>query len=245
MKRRSAVAGVPFDAVSVDQARSFAVGAVEEGGFHSVLFSNAAKVVSAERDERLRLALAGADLVGVDGQSLVWAGRLLGHSVPERVAGIDFMLDLLSVAGDRGWRVFLLGATDEVLDRVEGFCRERHPALVVAGRRNGYFSREQDAEVAEAVRAARADVLFVGMPSPLKELWIADQGPRTGVALAVGSGGSFDVVAGVVKRAPKPVQRVGLEWLWRVFQEPRRLWKRYLTTNSRFIAVVLRERFRP
>lgn len=244
MIQRREMSGVPFDSASVAQARAFAIRAVEEGHFRSVMFANAAKVVSAEHDEQLLRALASADLIGVDGQSLVWAGRLLGHQIPERVAGIDYMLDLLRVGGERGWRVFLLGATDEVLRGVESFCRDEHPGLVIAGRQHGYFGRERDDQVAATIQAARADVLFVGMPSPLKELWIVHKGPMTGVALAVASGGSFDVVAGQVKRAPRPVQRIGLEWLWRVLQEPRRLWKRYLTTNSRFITMVLRERMR-
>lgn len=236
--------GLPCAVIDVVQAREFARGAVARGGFHSVLFANAAKVVSAERDPTLRAALWGANLLAADGQSLVWASRLLGQPLPERVAGIDYMLDLLRLADLSKWRVFFLGGKDEVLDGVEDFCRKQHPNLIVAGRHHGYFPPERDAEIAGLVRATEADLLFVGMPSPRKELWIADHGPATGVSLAVASGGSFDVIAGTVRRAPALWQRLGLEWLWRVVQEPRRLWKRYLTTNTRFLAMVIRDRAR-
>lgn len=236
--------GLPCARADVPGAREFAVEAVQDGGFHSVLFANAAKVVMAEKDEVLRDALYRADLLAADGQSLVWASRVLGDALPERVAGIDYMLDLLRVGSERGWRVFFLGGRDSVLDEVVEHCRREHPGLVVAGRHDGYFAAERDAEIAEIVRASEADVMFVGMPSPRKELWIVDHGPATNVALAVASGGSFDVIAGTVKRAPMLWQRLGMEWLWRVVQEPRRMWKRYLTTNSRFLAKLARERVR-
>lgn len=236
--------GLPCATVSVAEAREFARGAVGSGRFHSVLFANAAKVVMAESDARLRDALYRADLLAADGQSLVWASRVLGTPLPERVAGIDYMIDLLGVADTHGWRVFLLGGRDEVLEQVKSFCRENHPGLTIAGSHHGYFPDERDPEIAAVVRDSGADVLFVGMPSPRKEHWIVDHGPATGVALAVASGGSFDVIAGAVRRAPLLWQRAGLEWLWRVVQEPRRLWKRYLVTNSRFLAMVARERIR-
>lgn len=236
--------GLPCARLDVPGAHEFAVEAVGDGGFHSVLFANAAKVVMAEDDAVLRTALLGADLLAADGQSLVWASRVLGEALPERVAGIDYMLDLLRIGGERGWRVFFLGGRDHVLDAVERYCAREHPGLVVAGRHDGYFPPERDAEIAAIVRSSGADVMFVGMPSPRKELWISDHGPATGVALAVASGGSFDVIAGTVRRAPMVWQRLGLEWLWRVVQEPRRLWKRYLTTNSRFLAMLVRERLR-
>ena len=239
-----ALLGLPCSTIDVAGAHDFAVRAVDEGGFHSVLFANAAKVVAAERDAELRDALLRADVLAADGQSLVWASRLLGRPLPERVAGIDYMLDLLGLAAERGWSVYFLGAKAEILDRVEEWCARVHPALRIAGSHHGYFPPEQDGDVADAIQASGADLLFVGMPSPRKELWIIESGARTGVSLAVGSGGSFDVVAGAVKRAPALWQRLGMEWFWRVVQEPRRLWKRYLTTNARFVAMVARERFR-
>lgn len=239
--RSPTLLGLPCADVDVEGAHAFALDAVSGKQFRSVLFANAAKVVMADRDSDLRDALWGADLLAADGQSLVWASRLLGQALPERVAGIDYMLSLLGLADARGWRVFFLGGREAVLERVEEFCRRSHPGLVVAGSHHGYFEPERDAEIAALVRASEADIVFVGMPSPRKELWIARHGPSTGVALAVASGGSFDVIAGVVTRAPALWQRLGFEWFWRVVQEPRRLWKRYLTTNSRFLAMTVRE----
>jgi N-acetylglucosaminyldiphosphoundecaprenol N-acetyl-beta-D-mannosaminyltransferase len=211
---------------------------VASGEFHGAMFSNAAKVVMADRDPALREALTMAAFVGADGQSLVWASRLLGMPVPERVAGIEYMEALLAVGGRRGWRVFLLGASDEVLGRVVDWCAASHPGVEVVGRRNGYFAPEADPSVAAAITATQPDVVFVGMPSPRKELWIHEHGRATGAALVVASGGSFDVIAGTVRRAPTLWQRLGLEWFWRVVQEPRRLWKRYLTTNTRFLVML-------
>lgn len=232
---------MPCDSVTLAEAVEFAERAVASGDFHGALFSNAAKVVMADRDPALKEAMTRAAFVGADGQSLVWASRLLGTPLPERVAGIEFMEALLAVGGRHEWRVFLLGASDAVLAGVLDWCRANHPGLAVVGRRNGYFAAEADVTVAAEIAEARPDVVFVGMPSPRKELWIDQNGRATGAALVVASGGSFDVIAGTVRRAPELWQRLGLEWFWRVVQEPRRLWKRYLTTNTRFVAMLVRD----
>ncbi|MFW5878416.1 MAG: WecB/TagA/CpsF family glycosyltransferase, partial [Myxococcota bacterium] len=199
---------------------------------------NAAKVVRMRGDPSLCRAVLESDVLLADGMSLVFAGRLLGKSLPERVTGIDLMHSLLEEAGAEGWRVYFLGATQEVLDAAVARAIERYPGLVVAGSHHGYFSEEEEAAIVAAIRDAGPDLLFVGMGSPKKERFLARWAAESGASVCHGVGGSFDVMAGLVRRAPQVVQAAGMEWLWRVAQEPRRLWKRYLVTNSAFSLMV-------
>jgi N-acetylglucosaminyldiphosphoundecaprenol N-acetyl-beta-D-mannosaminyltransferase len=174
---------------------------------------------------------------------VVWAARLLGVRVPERVAGIDLMGRLIALCETEDWPVYFLGAKDDVLAGFEAEALRRHPQLRVAGRRNGYFSADHEAGIAETIRASGARLLLVAISSPMKERFLARNMERLGPLLAVGVGGSFDVWAGKATRAPLWMQRVGLEWFHRFAQEPRRMWKRYLVGNLRFAWIVLRARF--
>jgi N-acetylglucosaminyldiphosphoundecaprenol N-acetyl-beta-D-mannosaminyltransferase len=199
---------------------------------------NAAKLVAMREDPELERIVSEAELISADGQSVVWASRVLSDPLPSRVAGIDLMFELFALAERRGYRVFILGARDDVLERALGRLHERHPALVVAGARDGYFSDDDDAAVAAEVAAHRPDIVFVAMPSPRKEYWLGTYGRRLGAPFIMGVGGSIDVLAGHVRRAPVLLQRLGLEWLFRLAQEPRRMFRRYLWGNTRFIAYV-------
>jgi N-acetylglucosaminyldiphosphoundecaprenol N-acetyl-beta-D-mannosaminyltransferase len=189
-------------------------------------------------DDRLRNAVLGCDLILADGQPVVWAGRLLGQPVPERVAGIDLMFALLAEAERQGQRVYFLGAREDVLQRMLAEVARRHPDLHVAGSRNGYFGKDEEAAVVEAVKESGADMLFIGVSSPKKELFVDEWGSRTGAYVVHGVGGSFDVLAGEVKRAPAWASKNGLEWLYRALQEPLRLGPRYLTTNTVFLGML-------
>ena len=205
---------------------------------------NAGKAVMMQNVPGLREIVQNCDLVNADGQSVVWAGRLLGIAVPERVTGIDLMGKLLALAENEGYPVFFLGATQEVLDIFVTEVRRRLPRLQIAGARNGYFGSDAgaDAEVAAEVAASGARLLMVAMSSPRKEFFLAEQLPKMGPVFAMGVGGSFDVWAGKTRRAPAWMQRAGLEWFYRFLQEPRRMWKRYLVGNTRFMLLVLKER---
>jgi N-acetylglucosaminyldiphosphoundecaprenol N-acetyl-beta-D-mannosaminyltransferase len=205
---------------------------------------NAAKLVRMRGNDRLRDAVTGCDLVLADGQSVVWASRLLGQPLPERVAGIDLLLGLLPEAARRGQRVYFLGAREDVLGRMLTAVADRFPDLKVAGARDGYFSAAEAPAVADAIHEARADLLFLGMSSPKKELFEEEWGPRTGAFVVHGVGGSFDVLAGEVRRAPVWWREHGMEWLYRAIQEPLRLGPRYFTTNARFVGIVARELLR-
>lgn len=206
---------------------------------------NAAKVVKLTKDDLLRDSLLEADVLLADGQSVVWASRLLRQPLPERVAGIDLFESLLGLADRDGLRVYLLGAKPEVLARLEKVIAERWPGLVIAGSRDGYFTEEESADVAADIVLAKPHMLFLGITTPKKEIFLGKHGDLLGVPVLHGVGGSFDVFAGVTRRAPVLWQRFGLEWAYRLLQEPRRLWRRYLTTNVTFVGLLARELVKP
>ena len=199
---------------------------------------NAAKLVSLRSDARLREIMGRAELATADGMSVVWASRLLGDTLPTRVAGIDLMSRLLELAEQEGYRVYILGARAEVLERAVANIRRRHPTLVVAGYRDGYFADADAAHVATEIRSSQPDILFVAMSSPRKEYFVDEHREALGTPLLVGVGGSVDVWAGVARRAPAWMQAAGLEWLYRLIQEPRRLWRRYLVSNVAFLRLL-------
>jgi N-acetylglucosaminyldiphosphoundecaprenol N-acetyl-beta-D-mannosaminyltransferase len=206
---------------------------------------NAAKIVKLRHDAELRNAILDCDMLLADGQSVVWAGRMLGHRLPERIAGIDLFEELLGLAHRQQRSIYLLGAKPEILAALERQIERRWPNARIVGSRNGYFTDEEAPAIADSIRDARPDMLFLGMPSPKKEIFLRRFHTHLQVPVLHGVGGSFDVLAGLTRRAPRLWQRLGLEWAYRLAQEPGRLWKRYLTTNTAFITLTLREAFRP
>lgn len=240
--------GLPFDAITLSEAVNRCADAVAEDRYLSVGVVNAAKVVTMRRDASLRYAVAGCQMILADGQSVVWASRVLGSPLPERVAGIDLFEELLTAAASDGYRVYFLGARPDVLSRMLVEVRRRYPGLIVAGGRDGYYHPGEEAAVAAEIRRSRADMLFLGMSSPRKELFLNTWGKETGARVVHGVGGSFDIMAGATRRAPLWYQRHGLEWFYRAKQEPFRLGRRYLTTNLSFMVMVasaaVRGRFR-
>ncbi len=231
--------GVPIHALSMDQVLAAVDQAVRRRERLRIGVVNVAKMVNMRRDPELAESVLTSDLVLADGMGVVWASRVLRASLPERVPGIDLMMRMLEQGASRGYRVYCLGATPEVLGTVVERIGQRFPGVVVAGSHHGYFREEEEARVASEIRSAAADILFVAMTSPKKERFLARWGDEMGVPVCHGVGGSFDVLAGKVKRAPAMWQRFGLEWLYRVVQEPRRMWRRYLVTNTVFGWMIL------
>ena len=238
---KARVLGVPIDPLSMDQVLERVGEAIRTHSRLHIGVVNAAKLVNMRRDPMLREDVLASDIILADGASVVWASRLLGHPLPQRVAGIDLMVEMLRAGAARGYRVYCLGATQDVLERTVGRMLADFPGIQVVGYQNGYFGPEDEEAVARAVSAARPDILFVAMTSPKKEHFLGRWSPRMQVPVCHGVGGSFDVLAGKVRRAPVAWQRLGLEWLYRVRQEPRRLWRRYLVTNTAFCAIVASE----
>jgi N-acetylglucosaminyldiphosphoundecaprenol N-acetyl-beta-D-mannosaminyltransferase len=236
--------GCPVDSLNLDQTVRRIEGFIRarEPRRHSAV--NAAKIVRMRKDERLRQIVGASDLVSADGQSVVWASRLLEKPLPERVTGIDLMQKLLQLAESRGYRVYLLGATEEVVIKLKEVLRRQHPGLNVVGWRNGYFSSREEEDVVEEINASGPHILFVGMSTPKKEYFLGKYQGKLRVPFCMGVGGSFDVLCGKSRRAPRFLRRVGLEWFYRFLQEPARLWKRYLVTNLLFLLYLSVERLR-
>lgn len=232
--------GCPLDAVTMAEAVRRCEQAIDSNSYLQHMAMNVAKLMAHRDDPALRAHVEDCGLVTADGQGVVWGARFLRMPVPERVAGIDLMKRLLEVAEERGFRVYLLGAKPDVLHAALTRLTEQYPDLQVAGARDGYFTESEEPDVCRAIRSANADILFVAMSTPKKEYFLGEHGRSLGVPFVMGVGGSVDVIAGVTRRAPRPFQRLGLEWAYRLVQEPRRLSGRYLRTNARFAALLIR-----
>ncbi len=235
------VCGVLIHSLTMNQVLGVVNETIVRHGRLLIGVVNAAKMVNLRKDPELRGAVLSSDLVLADGMSVVWASRLLGRPLPERVAGIDLMIRMLELADQQGYRVFLLGATQEVLGGVREHIASTYPGVEVVGARNGYYTPAEEESIAREIAATRPQMLFVAMTSPKKERFLARWSELMDVQVCHGVGGSFDVLAGLTRRAPRRWQALGLEWLYRVLQEPRRLWKRYLVTNTLFMGLVLRD----
>ncbi|MDB5586629.1 MAG: UDP-N-acetyl-D-mannosamine transferase [Devosia sp.] len=243
--QRKLLFGLSLDGIRMDEAVDRCRQAIQSRRPVLIGVVNAAKIVNLRRDPSLRDALLDCNMLLADGQSVVWASRLLGRPLPERVAGIDLFVELLDLAHRQQRSIYLLGAKPAILAALERQVAHRWPGLRLAGSHHGYFGETEAAEIAAEIRAASADMLFLGMASPNKEIFLRSFQHMLNVPVLHGVGGSFDVLAGLTKRAPLAWQNLGLEWAYRLLQEPRRLWKRYLVTNCAFVALTLREAVRP
>lgn len=232
--------GCPVDVLTMAETVDLARGAMRDRRRLQHVALNVAKFVNLRRDPVLSADVAGSDVIGIDGMGIVWAARLFGLPVRERVPGIDLLIGLLAVCAKDGFKPYFLGATPQTLQRSAEQVRTQYPALRFAGLKDGYFTPEQEPEIVSNIRNSGADCLFIGMPSPRKERFLAAHRDDLNVPFIMGVGGSFDVLAGQVDRAPVRMQALGLEWLYRVYQEPGRMWWRYARTNTLFAAVLAR-----
>ncbi len=235
------------DCSSEDVCRSIVDHARRRGAPAYVITPNAQHIVLLEKDDRFRRVYEGADLVVADGVSLLMAARFYGQTLRERVAGVDMFQQLCRLAARDGLRVCLLGGRPGSAELAREALERQFPGLLCATYcpPQGFeHSVSALADVDEAVRAAKPDLLFVALGAPKQEYWIAERGLKLAVPVCIGVGGSFEMVAGVVKRAPGWLQDAGCEWLYRFYQEPRRMWRRYLIGNAQFAAIVLRQRMR-
>ena len=201
---------------------------------------NVAKLVNMRTDPLLAADVMGSDLIGIDGMGIVLAARLFGIPVKERVPGIDLFHEMLALCAKTGFRPYFLGATADIVHKAASEAAKKYPGIRFAGFRDGYFRPEQELEVLAEIQNSQTDCLFIGMPTPRKERFLAAHRDRIGVPFVMGVGGSFDVLAGHVRRASPRIQAIGLEWLYRIYQEPRRMWWRYARTNTIFAAMLVR-----
>ncbi len=201
---------------------------------------NASKVNLMEADNELAKIVNDCPLINADGASIVWAAKKLGVPLTERVTGIDLFQELVKLSAEKGYKIYLFGAKEEVVAEVKAIFEERYSGIRIVGYRNGYFTEADEPQIVADMAASGADMMFVAFSSPKKEYWVHKYLDQVGIPFVMGVGGSFDVVAGVTDRAPKWMQDHGLEWFYRFVQEPGRLWKRYIVGNAKFVLLTLK-----
>lgn len=241
MSARARILNADFDRVTLDESVERVMKHLRAGERGWLCTVNVAILMMMRADGWLQSFVDRAAFVVADGQPLVWFAPTFGQRLPARVAGVDLVYALSRRAEAEGFRVGLIGARREIVEAVAERLVELYPELPLVYVGDGYFGADDAPARADAIAAAGVDLLFVGMGVPRQEQFIDEQWSRLGVRLAIGVGGSFDVLAGLRARAPWIVQKAGLEWAFRLAQEPRRLWKRYLETNSQFLWLVGRQ----
>lgn len=229
---------VCVDAVTTGGALELIGAYIAAGGPHHVITLDASMCVGARGDRELRAIVHAADLVTPDSSGILWAARRMGKSLPERVSGVEIVERLAELSATKGYSLYLLGAAPGVAEEAARRMCVSHPGCRVVGARHGYFSRDEEPDVMEAIRAARPDVLCVALGIPRQEKWIAAWRDALGVPVMIGVGGSLDVLSGRVRRAPMWMQRRGVEWVYRLLKNPRKIGK--VLTLPRFVAMVLR-----
>ena len=237
--------GIPVDGITMDETVSIIDNAIRTGQHINHVVINAGKVVLMQKDSELARSVVSCDIINADGQSIVWAARFLGKKIPERVAGADLMQSLVILAHEKGYRCFFFGAKEEVVKEVVSQYKEQYGEKIIAGYRNGYYTKEEEVFIAQQIANSGTQLLFVAITSPKKENFLHEyRDILKDVNFTMGVGGTFDVIAGVTRRAPLWMQRTGLEWFYRFLQEPKRMWKRYLVGNTKFLWLVLKAKVR-
>jgi N-acetylglucosaminyldiphosphoundecaprenol N-acetyl-beta-D-mannosaminyltransferase len=237
--------GIPVNTYTMEETVDCIDQAVKARQQITQVSINAGKVVSMQQDKELFKSVVSCDIINADGQAIVWAARLLGKKLPERVAGCDLMPNLIKLAYKNKYKCFFFGAEEEVVNKVVGTYIEKYGSEIIGGFRNGYFTKEEEPHIARQIADSGSKFLFVAISSPKKEKFLYQyQGVLKSVNFTMGVGGCFDVIAGVTKRAPFWMQNNGLEWFYRFIQEPGRMWRRYLIGNSSFIWLVFKESFK-
>ncbi len=237
------VLGVHVSAIAMDDAVAEITRWSADGEQHYVCVTGVHGVMECQGDPELRRIHNAAGLVTPDGMPMVWSGRYAGASWIDRVYGPDLLLAVCGEAVRRGWKMFFYGGAEGVAALLASRLAAGHPGLKIAGTYSPPFrplTPDEDAAIVERINATGADIVWVGLSTPKQERWMAAHVGRLDAFALVGIGAAFDFHAGLVRQAPRWVQRSGLEWLFRLTQEPKRLWRRYLTNNPRFVASVLR-----
>ena len=230
---RTEILGCPVDILTQGETLALAADSMQNRVPRQHVALNVAKLVKTRTDAELDRDVRQADIIGIDGAGIALALRLLGAPDAPRYAGVDLFEDLMALCAIHGFRPYILGAEAQVLDKAVGILKGRNPGLTFAGWHHGYFGDNESAVIAD-IRRTRPDCLFLAIPTPAKERFMARWRTSINVPFIMGIGGTIDVVAGKVNRAPRMWQKLGFEWLYRVLQEPRRMWKRYLVTNLAF-----------
>ncbi len=221
--------GCPVDNLTLLEAIAKIEEFIHSGTPHQIVPINAAKLWRMERDPRLANIVKTASLV-IPEKAIVMGSKVLGNPLKEHIGGIMLLKALIPVAAQKGYRIYFLGAKPEVVERMVDRLRKDYPKLPIVGWHHGYLSNEDDDRLVQEIRALGPDILLVAMGTPKQEYWIAEHMQELGVPVCMGVGGSFDVLAGIRRDAPSWVRALAMEWLYRLVQDPRNKWKRYLIT---------------
>lgn len=236
--------GVPLSKLNMNQTIDYIDDKIINNKLLHHCVINAGKVVLMKSNKKLYNDVVSSDLINPDGIAIVYAAKFLGLDINERVTGIDLMYNLLKLSEKKGYGCYFLGAKDFVLKKMIINLKKRFPNLIVSGYNNGYFDIDSYKIISKKIIKSQAKLLFVGISSPKKEDFLNSQKKNLkGLNLIMGVGGSFDIYSGLIKRAPKVFQRFGMEWFYRLISEPKRMWKRYLIGNIKFILIIFREKF--
>ena len=242
MNKKIDFLGFEIDNLSMDETVQKINNHIIDGDKIQHVVINVAKFINSRKNELLKESITSADIINIDGAGIIYGMKILGLRPIERVTGIDLMINLLSLANKNRYSVYFLGAKDSVLNKMLFNIKLKYPNLVIAGYRNGYWDNDnQEQDVVETINKVAPNIVFVGISSPKKELFIKQYKNEINYNIIMGVGGSFDVLSGKTSRAPIFMQNYGMEWAYRLYQEPIRMWKRYLTTNSTFLLRILFE----
>lgn len=216
------ILGTKVDKVTMQQALEKVEEYIKNREHRHIITLNAEIIYRAQHEPKLKEVINAADLVTPDGAGVVWASKKLGSPLPERVTGIDLMLEIVKEAAVKGWKIYLYGAAPGVAELAAENLKQKYKNLKIVGTQNGFISSDKMPALLADIKAKNPDVLFVALGAPRQEYWIREHLEELNVPVSIGVGGSFDVIAGKVKRAPKIFQNLKLEWLYRLIKEPRR-----------------------
>ncbi|WP_394751936.1 WecB/TagA/CpsF family glycosyltransferase [Crenothrix sp.] len=241
MKQRINIIGCEIDNLSMEETLQTIEGFIYSGQSHQHVVVNVDKIVKANKDPHLLRIINECALVNVDGMPVVWASYLLGKPLKERVAGIDLFEKLIQRSAEKAWRIYFLGASEEIVSTVNHIYQQKYPNISIAGYHNGYWTTEEEPGLVAQIKNSQTQLLFVALSSPQKENFLSTYQAQLQIPFVMGVGGSFDVIAGKIKRAPPWIQKIGFEWFYRFLQEPRRMFKRYFIEDMAFFWLLVKE----
>ena len=235
---------IPLDILTMDETVNKIDKAIISNKHVHHCVINAGKVVKIQNDKILKESVINSDIINADGMSIVWSVRFLGYKIQERVAGIDLMENLIRLAHEKNYSCFFLGSKQEVVKSVVSYYSVKYSEKIIAGFRDGYFDEKDEKDIIKKIKESDAEFLFVAITSPKKEIFLNKyKNELKNINLIMGVGGSFDVISGNIRRAPKYIQELGLEWFYRFIQEPKRMWRRYLIGNFKFVILIFKAKF--
>ncbi len=235
-----AILNIPVAAITMNQAVAAVEQFITDEKPHLIATANAEMVMMAQDDNELASILQRANLVVPDGAGVVWASGYLGHPVPERVAGYDLTQHILDQSAQKGWRIYFLGAAPGVAAKARDVALERYPGVNIIGVRDGFFSPDEESSIIEEIKKARPQILLVALGVPKQEKWLDRHLHNLNIPIAMGVGGTFDVMAGIMERAPLWMQQSGLEWLYRLLKQPQRFMR--MLALPKFIIQVVKSK---